>query len=80
MTVTYAVELAGPRGGWTAYVYPTATVSLRAVSGGKTSAAVRAVMFYRTTLVVPGSTVYNANYTLQGKGHPGAVINVYVKP
>jgi hypothetical protein len=70
----------GPRGGWTAYVHPTSTVSLQAVSGGTRSAAVRATMLYRTTLRVPASTAYDANYTVTGKGHPGALVTVYAKP
>lgn len=70
----------GPRGGWTAHVYPTGTVSLRAVSGATHSAGVRATMLYRTTLVVPASAAYNTNYTVTGTGHPGAVVTVYAKP
>jgi hypothetical protein len=70
----------GPRGGWTAYVHPVRTVSLKAVSGGMHSASVRATMLYRTTLTIPGSTVYNGSYAVSGKGHPGALVSVYVKP
>jgi len=70
----------GPRGGWTAHVYPTSTVTLQAVAGANHSASVRASMLYRTTLRVPPSTRYNANYTLSGKGHPGGSVTVYTKP
>src|SRR5262249_22223234 len=70
----------GPRGGWTAHVYPTSTVSLQAVSGANRSATVRATMLYRTTLRVPASTGYNAHYRVTGKGHPGGTVTVYTKP